>query len=282
MRTENPMSLLRHLIIASLAASAIACNGENSHMTGHRRAAIEQIDPLISWSAEPEIFPSSWLGAPFHQAADPIDPAEKARARKIVRRALSKYPASLVSRTISPRKIYVLGELRVYRNLRFSGTASHKAVYLVVGDKSKGYTDEFVESVFHQEYSTLLMNRFLEELDQDAWKAANPEGFAYLGANSWDRLRAKDGGAKAITKSGGAKLLKTDKARLKQGFLVRYSTSSLENDVNAYASALFTNTPEFWENVDKHAAIRKKAELAIRFYNRIDPAFTMEFFRNLR
>jgi hypothetical protein len=276
------MRLKRYLILAAVAVSAIACNVREPGVTPTPRATIEQIDPLISWSSGPEIFPPGWLKAPFHQTAAPIDPSCKNRARKIVRRALQKYPAALVARTIAKGRIYIVGELKVYRSLQFAGTASENAVYLVVCGEYKGYTDEFVESTFHQEYSTLLMNRYLSRLDRKAWAAVNPEGFAYLGSNSWDRVRGKDGGAKAITKAGSAKLMSTDAARLKQGFLVRYSTSSLENDVNGYAAALFAGDRSFWSNVAKHPAVRKKADLAIEFYHRIDPAFTREYFQGLR
>ena len=278
------MRFRKNLILTSavVAVSAIACDGRKLRVTPTPRATIEQIDPLISWSSGPEIFPPSWLAAPFHQAARPIDNSQKDRARAIVRRALQKYPAALVARTIAKGRVYIIGELKVYRSLQFAGTASHKAVYLVVRDKSQGYTNKFIESTFHQEYSTLLMNRYLKHLDRKAWSAINPKGFTYLGPNSWDRVRDKDGGARAITKTGGAKLLSTDTARLAQGFLVRYSTSSLENDVNGYAAALFANEPGFWANVEKYPAVRKKTDLAIEFYHRIDPAFTREYFRSLR
>ncbi|MDP6635506.1 MAG: hypothetical protein QGG42_11440 [Phycisphaerae bacterium] len=275
------MRLGQCLILTCIAISAISCNQEELRLAAYPRATIEQIDPLISWSSGSDIFPPSWLDAPFYQTARPIHPSEKDRARTIVRRALRKYPASLVAETIDEGRIYILGELKVYRSLQFSGTASHKAVYLVVRDKSQGYTDEFIESVFHQEYSTLLMNRHLKHLDQQAWKAVNPKGFAYMGSNSWDRVRGKDGGAKAITKTGGTKLLTTDAKRLEQGFLVRYSMSSLENDVNGYAAALFANKSSFWANVDKHPTVRKKTDLAVKFYHRVNPAFTEEYFRNL-
>jgi hypothetical protein len=268
--------------LATVAISTIACGDQKLRVaTPTPRATVEQIDPLISWSSGPEIFPRSWLKAPFYQAARPIDPSCKDRARAIVRRALQKYPAALVARTIATGRVYILGELKVYRSLQFAGTASHRAVYLVVRGKSQGYTDKFVESTFHQEYSTLLMNRYLKHLDMKAWKAVNPEGFAYLGSNSWDRVRGKDGGARAITKSGGAKLLSTDAARLKQGFLVRYSMSSLENDVNGYAAGLFGGDRSFWAQVEKYPAVRKKALLAIEFYHRIDPVFTREYFQAL-
>lgn len=261
--------------------STIACEGRELGVTPTPRAKVEQIDPLISWSSGPKIFPPSWLEAPFYQTSAPIDPSCKERARAIIRRALQKYPAALIARTIANGRIYVLGELKVYRSMQFAGTASHEAIYIVVRDASEGYTDEFIESAFHQEYSTLLMNRYLKRLDMKAWRAVNPKDFAYLGPNSWDRTKGKDGGAQAITKARGGKLMSIDDDRLKEGFLVRYSTSSLENDVNGYAAALFCGGGDFWDNVKKYPAVRKKTDLAIEFYHRLDPAFTQGYFRGL-
>jgi hypothetical protein len=125
------------------------------------------------------------------------------------------------------------------------------------------------------------MNRYLEHLDMKAWKAINPKGFEYLGPNSWDRLRSLDGGAKAIDSKGKTNLLAGNRTLLEQGFLVKYSTSSLENDVNGYVAALFANTPGFWTNVDKHQTVRRKTDLTIEFYHRINPVFTKEYFRSI-
>ena len=109
--------------MASMAISVTACNGEKLRVaTPTPRATIEQIDPLISWSSGPEIFPPSWLGAPFHETAGPVNPSQKNRARDIVRRALRKYPPSLIAGTIAKGRIYILGELKVFRSLQFSGT----------------------------------------------------------------------------------------------------------------------------------------------------------------
>jgi len=262
-----------------MAVSAVGCQSEPIRPAVVRDVTDRQLDKLISWSAGPEIFPASWLRPPFHQKAKPIDPARKDKARRIVRYALSKYPEPMIRKTI--RRIYILGEMVVYRSLRFAGTASHECVYVVVGDKSWGYTNDFIESVFHQEYSTLLLNRHLGHFDQKGWRSANPEGFAYLGPNSWDRVRGKDGGAQAMTKTAGSVLLSSDPANVRKGFLSKYAMSSIENDFNAYAAAMFRNETGFWEHAARYAPVKKKADLAIEFYRRIDPIFTREYFRSL-
>jgi hypothetical protein len=275
------MLLKKFSVLAIAAGCMISCSNGGSPATSRPAGAIRKFDHLISFASGPESFPRSWRIAPFHQTASPIDPSQKDRARRLIAISLGKYPAALIKATLREGSIYALGELKVYRRMQFSGTASDKAVYVVVQDKSKGYSDKFIESVFHQEYSTLLMNRYLKHLDMKAWKAINPKGFEYLGPNSWDRIRARDGGAKAIDSKGKTNLLATNKTLLAHGFLVKYSTSSLENDVNGYVAALFANEPSFWANVDKHQTVRKKTDLTIKFYNRLNPVFTEKYFRNI-
>ncbi len=274
--------LIKKLSVLAIAVGCIlSCSLAEPSTTSRPSRRIRNFDHLISFASGPEVFPKSWLRAPFYQTASPIDPSQKDRARRVISRSLAKYPDAVIKATLGDKSVYALGGLKVYRRMNFGGTASAKAVYVVVQGKSTGYSDKFIESVFHQEYSTLLMNRYLKHLDMKAWKAINPKGFAYLGPNSWDRIRARDGGAKAIDGKGKTNLLATSKTLLAQGFLVKYSTSSLENDVNGYAAALFANEPSFWANVDKHQTVRKKTELTIKFYNRINPIFTEQYFRSI-
>ena len=59
----------------------------------------------------------------------------------------------------------------------------------MVRDESRGYTDKFVESTFHQEYSTRLMNRFLKDLDLDAWREFKGHVFSKLPAYAQTRTK---------------------------------------------------------------------------------------------
>ena len=235
---------------------------------------IDDTRELISWDADATIFPDEWRAEPFFAAAKPIDPSQQARARALVTRAIQRYPGSLITNTLL--RVYVVGELTFFKNIPFGGTASDKAVYLAVQPESAGFTDRFITETFHREYSTLLLNLYLKHLDQSAWNAVNANGFRYLGANSWERAKGKDGGAKAI--ESGAKSLSPQAGGeyLNEGFLSEYSKSSLENDFNEYAAALFMNEAEFQERVAKYPVVRKKRDLALRFYSAIAPELTFD------
>ena len=224
---------------------------------------------LISWDADAKIFPDEWTAEPFFATAKPMDPSQQARARALVTRAIKQYPCSLINETL--QRIYVVGELTFFKNIPFGGTASDKAVYLAVQPEGAGFTDRFITETFHREYSTLLLNLHLKHLDQSAWNAVNSNGFRYLGANSWERAKGKDGGARAIENGATSLSPQAGGEYLNEGFLSEYSKSSLENDFNEYAAALFMNEAEFLERVAKYPAVRKKRDLAVRFYSAIAP-----------
>lgn len=233
----------------------------------------------ISWEADEAIFPDGWTRPPFLGQAAPINAAEKPRAERLIKRELAKYPAGLLEKVL--QNVYLLDELTFFETQQFSGTASARDVYLVVRSERQGYTDHFVAARFHAEFSTLLLNRYLKQFDQEAWQAVHPEDFAYLGCNSWDGLQAKDGGSVAIDE-GAASIAPSKRAEdLELGFLTEYSRSSVENDFNEYAAALFLNQPEFRELARRYAGVAGKRALAIRFYNALDPALTPEYFDQL-
>ena len=234
------------------------------------------IQSLLSCEAHSEIFPEDWTKDPFNARAMPILESQRTRALAAVNRAMDKYPETLVRKTL--QRVYLLGELTFYENTHFSGTASNTSLYIVVQPEKEGYTDGFVEATFHREYSTLLLNRYLKYLDQSAWHEVNPPDFQYSGPNSWDYPKGQDGGAMAIEEGKSSLSLELRSEYLNYGFLTEYSKSSLENDFNEYATALFLNDPQFQKLAQEYPAIAKKRDLAIRFYSSIDPNLTPAYF----
>jgi len=63
--------------------------------------------------------------------------------------------------------------------------------------------------------------------------------------------------------------------------LTKYATSGMENDINTYTQNLFSPTKGFWEIVDKYPRVRKKVKVLVAFYNRVNPVFTMSYFKKL-
>ena len=95
----------------------------------------------------------------------------------------------------------------------------------------------------------------------------NPAGFRY-----------GKGGLAAIMNSKAD--MKLDPALNERGFLTAYGEASFEEDFNLYCQNLFNGGEPFWKLADTYPKIKAKTDLAILFYNKIDPVFTESYFRN--
>ncbi len=232
----------------------------------------------LRFEAGPEIFPPRWRKAPFFAQATPIDHLQQERAARTVAREIERYPQALIERTLPA--VFLVGGLQFYDRQAFSGTASAHAVYLAVQTPELGYTDQHLAKTFHREFSTLLLNWNLDKIDFEAWQRVNPPDFAYLDGNSWDGGE-QDGGSKAIDQGSISLVLSSDPADLRYGFLAQYARSSVENDFNEYAARLFTGSARLGALAEQYPAIATKRELAVRFYQQLDPTLNEAFFHNL-
>jgi hypothetical protein len=216
-------------------------------------------------STSPAIFPESWQKAPVWASGEALPEEQFDRVRRILGRALAKYPPQVLREDL--KAVYVLAELR-YSGVITSGTNSRTSLYLKIGDERKGFTDAHIEGVFHAEFSSILLRKHARYFDQAAWQAVNPPGFAYLG-NGVDAVKQKKAG------------LTLREAMHQAGFLVEYAQSTMENDLNGIAKMLFNGESALWEIAARFPKIRRKLDLTLAFYQKIDPAFIEAFFRKL-
>ncbi len=216
-------------------------------------------------SADPAIFPESWRKAPVLASGEVSPDDQIKRAQMLLERALKKYPPQVLHADL--KAVYVLAELR-YSGVITSGTNSRTSVYLKIGDVKKGFTDAHIEGVFHAEFSSILLRNHAHGLDKDAWNAVNPPGFKYLG-----------NGVDAVKQKVAATVLRDELHE--KGFLVEYAQSTLENDLNGFAKMLFNGEAELWEVAARFPKIRRKLDLTLAFYQKIDASFTEAFFRSL-
>lgn len=222
-------------------------------------------DKDVDFSADSSIFPDSWLREEIQSSGDPISDRNRDRALSLVQRALAKYPNAILDRNLS--KVYVLGKLR-FSGITASGTTSRRNVYVALGDRRRGFTDLWFERVFHSEFSSILLRNFPESIDEDRWKATNPDGFRY-GQSGVDAVKQRQTG----------RLFHP--SELQDGFIGRYARSTFENDFNAVAGQLFLGEPKLWRAAEKHESIRIKLELTVGFYQSLDDSLNQEFFRSL-
>lgn len=184
--------------------------------------------------------------------------------RDLLGAALAKYPLAVLSNRLDAVHLVRPGTLCQFMDdwkwaPAAAGTYGDKAVYSIL-EKLSGREDasRFSEAVFHHELNSLLVGWNPRLFDDDAWRAANPRRFRYA-------ARAK-----------GSPMLSTND--LPRGFVCSYGTSTLENDVNTYAMHLFTRADWLLRQAERHPRVARKVNVLLRFYRRLDPGFTREFF----
>jgi dipeptidyl-peptidase 4 len=218
---------------------------------------------VIYHQASPEIFPESWRRPKVNAMAEPLEETERERCRKIVDRALGKYPADLLKATL--KKLYCLGQLE-YRGAVTGGTRSRTAIYVVC---KPSYASTDVERIIHAEYSSVLFQKFPQHFDAKSWNAINPTDFRYLG-----------GGVQAV--KAGLASRRSDEAMQAQGFILEYAKASIEEDFNCHAAPLFMGDAQYWQAVEKHSKLKAKSDLVIGFYSKVHASLTKERFQALR
>lgn len=220
----------------------------------------------IRFDYDLNIFPESWLEEPIDAIGDEIDESEIPRSKHILITALNKYPQVMLNENL--KGVYVLKNMAFY-DVRFGGTNSNEYVYLTNNGVVNGYTNEYVESTLHHEFSSILYRNHPEYLDRDIWDRISKTGNA-----------DPDAGVGAIREGNASTDIDTAYCRI--GFLSQYSQSDFENDLNVLAENLFNPAPGFWDIVHTYPLIREKTRLLIQFYHSFDPVFTERYFRGLK
>ncbi|MDP4262645.1 MAG: hypothetical protein Q8941_08950 [Bacteroidota bacterium] len=222
---------------------------------------------LVGFNYSSAIFPESWRPAPVNAYGEQIEAGEIARSKKVIAKALAKYPKDLL--TYNLKGVYFLYEMKFY-NVFFGGTNSADAVYLTNQGVAKGYTDKYLEQTFHHEFSSILLRNYPALLDTNLWKGANTGNFVY---------NDPENGVGALRNNQSSQQL--DSLLCLRGILTQYGGSSLENDVNTFAQNLFSPEKNFWAFVSRFPRIREKATLLINFYNKISGIYTEQYFRKM-
>ncbi len=249
--------------IVSLVSIALAGTGLAA---GLDRTVIDTRSGIpIICANQPDMFPSTWQVEPINATATEIIENEVGRSQEMMKRALAKYPVPVLKKHL--KRVFVSREIKFY-NLPYGGTNSLDTVYLANDGKQSGYSDLFLEGSLHHEFSSILLRNLPKNLDQRAWDAALPKGFAYRGD-----------GTQSVREGTASTRYKPEFHA--QGFLAQYATSSQEEDFNMLAEALFTGQNRFWDAVDENPALKTKVNLVIDFYTRLDPTFNEDFFRRM-
>ena len=219
----------------------------------------------ICFVADKKIFPRSWRNDKTAPHARAIKQEAWPHLISIINIALNKYPEKVTRKNL--KKVYILRTMMFF-GLDFGGTYHKKKVYLTSNGIENGYTDQYIKGTFHHEFSSVLLKRHRKYFDEDAWHAINPPTFKY-----------GDGGKAALqTAKANTKL---NNSLYQSGFLNEYSLASMEEDFNCYAEFMFLSDDGFWQAWEQSETIRRKTNIMIKFYHKLNPVFTLEYFKKL-
>lgn len=220
----------------------------------------------IIFTAEDGMFPYTWYSGDIKGKAVSLDSSEIIRSTEIVKKALSKYPVDVIKKNLD--KIYVMKSLEFY-GVIYGGTNTKNIVYIANNGIGTGYTNDFIERIFHEEFSSVLLANYPDAFNKIKWAGINEHDFKYSCVNGYEAL-----------KSGNDSEEFNDILNEK-GFLDEYGMSTLENDMNSFAKNMFMAKPNFWRIVPKNNRLSMKLELVVNFYHKIDKTFTLDYFKKI-
>jgi len=217
----------------------------------------------LRFETDDQMFPESWRGEPTNPTASSLPSRLRTTASATIHNAAAKYPAHILEQLDA---VYVLSRISCY-GLEYGGTQSSRRVYISSYGLSSATTSYGIEFRFHSELSGLLGWKHGKYIDSNRWKAANPEGFKYIGPQE------------AIRSGRGS--LSWNENTVKGSFLCEYSKASLQDDFDLIAATLFMGRKDLWTLYDRLDGIRTKVDIVIEFYQKFDPMFTKDYFRSL-
>jgi hypothetical protein len=212
-----------------------------------------------------KMFPESWCDDEINPQASSLKLGELKRSLKIVFKAMDKYPTEFLKKNL--KEVYILHHISFY-GVEYGGTNSNDNLYITNQGRINGYTDEYIEQLFHAEFSSIILRNYADDDYDSDWCRINSTGFRY-----------GDGGVTEI-KTGNAGLDYSIEF-FKNGFLYEYAMSGSENDFNSIAKNLFCPVEDFWNLYGTYVKLSKKINLTIKLYNSADTTFNLIYFRNI-
>lgn len=186
-------------------------------------------------------------------SASTVKKSKKLRKKllKNLQTDLNKYDSLLIARFA--KKIYIVERLKLF-NKEIAGTFESEDGSLYLMGAFLGGVPRHA-TVFHHEFSSLLLYSYFSEDFFQKWTKLNPDGFNYYtdknpGSNSLDGQIYFSGHLTFYNK----------------GFVTGYGTTNFENDFNTFFELMMGDPVLLSKLESKYPAIRKKAKLLRKFY----------------
>jgi hypothetical protein len=270
--TYQPIITVFHwLLISFTALSLCACaTGPNDH----EEQLNKQLEDLaanhgifVFFKGDPlRFFHPSWKNPPVSVRAEALSHHDKKFVITALKKALSIYPPSFVSKHIGA--IVLLKKFSLY-GYGYGGTYTvfktpgYNLLYLSKGKVSdEDFVNQFIDS-FHHEFSSVLMQ--MHNFPEKEWRAVNGKSFKY------NYEGEESPGFKALQNDDISSEFSIHMVR--HGFLSEYAMSGIEEDFNVFAAVALKDPEWMSELAVDHPKIHQKLQLMLNFYLKIDKGF---------
>ncbi len=225
------------------------------------RELSEQYGIEFKYRIDDDFFPSYWRRPPVDVHAEPVTDKEIERFPRLIAMAFSKYPAQLLKDNL--RAVYITRTLYCY-GVRYGATYSNGTIYLTSDGPDRGYSDNYLISTFHHEFSSILLNNY--SFPGAQWVASNPRGVRYRYPG--------EGGYRALVEGTGS--LDGSEPLYREGFVNDYAASHMEEDFSEFSACVFSNPLMMKELMHTYPVMKNKFEVWIEFFSKLDRSFTRE------
>lgn len=221
----------------------------------------EKYDIKFITNIDSSFIDNSLIGENLKNEAKPIRDYELARYAVLLPELFSRYPDAIIKNDI---KVIKLSSSLTLYGVGYGGANLNSILYLTSSGFDNGYTEAYIEELFHHELSSIFLRK--HQFDSAKFTSYNPNGFKYAqSTNEILRAISEDTESKGNT------------ALYKNGFLTKYSMSTLENDINMFAETIFTKPNHLRKLINEYPAINKKYLIVKQFYININPKFSSLF-----
>ena len=173
---------------------------------------------------------------------------------------LSAYPVEIIKSNLSD--LHLVGTLQ-FEGKSAGGAYIGRSIYISSKWGFLHYFDNWsLLGTMHAELSSILFQHY--DFPKEQWQNLNPAGWRYEGTG--------------IEMLGRGDLYVRTEQLFRDGFLEKYSQSSLENDFNTLVEWAVIRPGELQSLSAKYERISKKYQLVREFYKAVDPRIDISKF----
>ena len=198
--------------------------------------------------------PSWWHTAPENTTCkNPVKSSRK-KSSAAFQSFLKKYPKHMIEKHL--KKVVFVRYFSLY-GTTFAATYEYNVIY--ISTEYNGINQRQIEEKLHHEFSSILLNHYASKFPERVWRR-----------NSGKYISESDHGRSHINDND---VERSSRRLLNQGFIFKYGSTDMENDVNTYSEYLFVTPTKIKRLAKRYKRVYNKHQLLKQFYCSIDKNF---------